>query len=86
VPPVQPAGEPLPVPPELRAEEVEFDESSVASSPMLPYVRMLLSLIAGIAFTYREVVHLLRRALRQHSIGAHRGRDYLLGILQPRPP
>jgi len=86
VPPAQPAREPVPVPPELRPEEVAFDEWSVAHSPMLPYVRMVVSLIAGVAFTCGELVQLLRQALRQHSIGAHRGPDYLLGFLQPRPP
>ena len=63
-----------------------LDESSVAHSPMLPYVRMVVSLIEGVAFTCREVVHWLRHAMRQHRIGVHRGRDYLLGFLHQRPP
>jgi len=63
-----------------------LDESSVAHSPMLPYVRMVVSLIAGVAFTCREVLHWLRRALRQHRIGGHRGRDYLPGFRHQRPP
>jgi len=78
--------QPLPATAELRLEGVALDESSVAHSPMVPYVRMVVSLIAGVAFTCREVVQLLRQILRQHSIGAGRGRDYLLGFLQPRPP
>jgi hypothetical protein len=86
VPPAEPAREPLPAPAELRPEGVVLDESSVAHSPMLPYVRMVVSLITGVAFTCREVVHLLRHALRQHSIGVHRGGDYLLGFLHQRPP
>jgi hypothetical protein len=81
-----PASASWPGPAELRLDGVVLDESSVAHSPMVPYVRMVVSLIAGIAFTCREVVHLLRLALRQHSIGARRARDYLLDALPQRPP
>ena len=63
-----------------------LDESSLASSPMLPYVRMVVSLIEGVEFSCREVVHLLRQAMRQHSIGARRRIDYLLGFLHQHPP
>lgn len=78
--------EPFPAAAELQREDVVLDEASVASSPMLPYVRMVVSLIEGVEFTCREVVHLLRRTLRQHSIGAGRGVDYLLGFLHRHPP
>ena len=78
--------EPLPATVELRLEGVVLDESSLASSPMLPYVRMVVSLIEGVEFTCREVVHLLRQTLRQHSIGARRRVDYLLGFLHRHPP
>jgi len=81
-----PASESSPATAELRLDGVVFDESSVAHSPMVPYVRMVVSLIEGVAFTCREVVHLLRRAMRQHRIGARRVRDYLLGSLPQRPP
>ena len=77
---------PLPVTAEPRLEGVVLDESSLASSPMLPYVRMVVSLIEGVEFTCREVVDLLRQALRQHSIGARRRIDYLLGFLHRHPP
>jgi hypothetical protein len=81
-----PASEPLPAAAELQGENVVLDEASVANSPLLPYVRMVVSLIEGVAFTCREVVHLLRQTLRQHSIGAGRGVDYLLGFLHRHPP
>ena len=75
------------VPPiELRLEGVVLDESSLAESPMLPYVRMVVSLIEGVELTCREVLHLLRRAMRQHSIGARRRIDYVLGFLNEHPP
>jgi len=76
----------LPVRVEVRLEGVVLDESSLAKSPMLPYVRMVVSLIEGVEFTCREVVHLPRQAMRQHSIGARRRIDYLLGFLHQHPP
>jgi hypothetical protein len=84
--PAPPASEPLPVTIAVRLEGVLLDESSLASSPMLPYVRMVVSLIEGVELSCREVVHLLRQAMRQHSIGARRRIDYLLGFLHQHPP
>ena len=84
--PAPPASEPLPATAKLRLEGMVLDETSVANSPMLPYVRMVVSLIEGVEFTCREVVHLLWQSLRQHSIGARRRIDYLLGFLHQHPP
>jgi hypothetical protein len=84
--PNKPIGLPLPETAELRLEGVVLDESSLAKSPILPYVRMVVSLIEGVEFTCREVIHLLRQAMRQHSIGARRRIDYLLGFLHQHPP
>jgi hypothetical protein len=78
--------EPFPAGAELQREGVVLDEASVAGSPMLPHVRMVVSLIEGVEFTCREVVELLRRTLRQHSIGAGRRVDYLLDFLHRYPP
>lgn len=80
------SSEPLPARAELRWEDVVLDEASVANSPMLPYVRMVVSLIEGVEFTCREIVHLLRQTLRQRSIGAGCRVDYLLGFLHRHPP
>lgn len=71
---------------ELRLEGVVLDESSLARSPMLPYVRMIVSLIEGVRLSCREVLDLLRQAMRQHSFGARRRIDYLLGFLHRHPP
>jgi hypothetical protein len=73
-------------PVELRLEGVMLNESSLAESPMLPYLRMVVGLIEGIELTCREVLHLLLRAMRQHSIGACSKIDYVLGFLQQHPP
>lgn len=79
-------GAPSPMTIEARPQCAVLDESSLARSPMLPYVRMVVSLIEGIRFTCREVLDLLLQALRQHRIGALSGRDYLRGVVSPHPP
>lgn len=80
------ASDASPVTVEPRLEGVVLDESSLTGSPMLSYVRMVVSLIEGVEFTCREVVHRLRRALRQHSIGAGGEGVYLQGFLHRHPP
>jgi hypothetical protein len=85
-PPTEPATGASPVTVELRLDGVVLDESSLASSPMLPYVRMVVSLIEGVRLTCREVFDLLRQALRQHRIGARRRMDHILGYLHQHPP
>jgi hypothetical protein len=82
----EPPADALPLTVELRLEGVVLSESSLASSPMLPYVRMVVGLIEGVTLTCREVLCLLRQAMRQHSIGAGRRIDYLLGFLHQHPP
>jgi hypothetical protein len=84
--PSEPVSAPLPVTIELRLEGVVLDELSLARSPMLPYVRMIVSLIEGVELSWREVLDLLRQAMRQHSIGARSRIDYLLGFLHQHPP
>jgi len=53
---------------------------------MLPYTRMVVSLVEGVPFRLSELVSLLRRALRQHSIARRRRTDYVLHVLHQRPP
>ena len=71
---------------ELRLEGVVLDESSVVNSPMLPYVRMVVSLIEGVRLTCQELVRLLRQALRQRSLAFRRRIDYVLRFLHQHPP
>src|SRR5208337_4664385 len=78
--------EELPVTVELRLDGVVLDESSLASSPMLPYVRMLVGLIEGVEFTCGEVLCLLRQSMRQRRLGARRRIDYILAFLHQHPP
>jgi len=86
-----PTAEPPPrMEPPTRAElcvgGVVLDEWSLATSPMLPYVRMLLRVIDGIRLTCSEVVLWLNRILRQRSMFPQRRREYVLAYLHQHPP
>jgi hypothetical protein len=70
----------------LRLEGIVLEESSLATSPMLGYVRMVIGLIEGVALTRSEVLSLLRQGMRQRSIGVRRRIDYILGFLHQHPP
>lgn len=56
------------------------------SRPMLEYVRMLISLIEARAVSLTEIVQMLQRVLRQHSVGRRRKIDHALIWLQEHPP
>jgi hypothetical protein len=71
---------------ELRLEGVVLRESTLLKSGMLPYVRMIVSLIEGIKLSCRGLVKLLRQALRQHSIAYQRRTEYVLCFLHQHPP
>ena len=72
--------------PELRLEEVVLRASRLASSPLLPHLRLLARLIEGFEFSRRELLELLERALRQRSLAFRGRRDYVLAFLHRRPP
>jgi len=84
------AAQPLPtelsVDIELDLDEVVLDESSVANSPMLPYVRTLIWIIDRIRLSHIEVVQWLRQVLRQRSMVYRPRRDYVLRFLHQHPP
>jgi hypothetical protein len=71
---------------ELRLGAVVLHEESLLTSRMMPYVRMVVSLIEGIELSCAEVVSLLRRAMRQHSIASRTRSEYVLHFLQEHPP
>ena len=54
--------------------------------PMLPYLQMVICLIEGRPVSLREVVAMLRRALRQHRIARTRRIDHTVGWLHAEPP
>ena len=70
----------------LSLEGVVLDEEMIADSPLLPYVGMVLRLIVGRPVSREELLESLRRTLRQHSIGRQRRIDYVVRVLNQRPP
>jgi hypothetical protein len=65
----------------LLLDGVVLDEPSLLASPMLPYARMVASLVEGVPLSLAELMGLLRQALRQRSIAHRRRVDYLLHVL-----
>ena len=53
---------------------------------MLEYVRMLISLIEARAVSLTEIVQMLHRVLRQHSVVRRRKINHALIWLQEHPP
>lgn len=58
----------------------EFDEG------MVSYVRMVTSLIEGRRVSRDEILQMLARSLRQHSISRRRRTDYHIWSLNENPP
>jgi len=67
-------------------EGVVLDESSVVNSPLLPYLRMVVSLIEGMRMSLQQLRDWLCQAWRQHSIARRRRLDYVLAFLNQHPP
>lgn len=53
---------------------------------MLEYVRMLVSLIEARSVSRAEILQMLQRVLRQHSLGRRRKIDHAVIWLQEHPP
>ncbi|MBV8331044.1 MAG: hypothetical protein JOZ61_11345 [Verrucomicrobia bacterium] len=53
---------------------------------MLEYVRMLVSLIEARSVSRAEIVQMLQRVLRQHTLGRLRRIDHAVIWLQEHPP
>lgn len=70
----------------LELQGVVLEESTVLASPLLPYVRMLVSLVEGVAFSRQAIVDLLLRTMRQHSLSRRTRVDYVLAFLHQHPP
>jgi hypothetical protein len=71
---------------ELCLEGVILDESDVAASPVLPYVRTVIRLLDGLELTCDEVVELLHAAMRQHRIAEQTAILYASVFPQQHPP
>jgi hypothetical protein len=63
-----------------------LDEAMLVSSRVLPYARMVASLILRRTISRAELLARLRRRMRQHSIGRLCRREYVLRYLNKYPP
>jgi hypothetical protein len=81
----QPWDEPSPQV-ELQLEDLVLSESTLRTSPMLPYVGMIVNLLEGIHLRRHELLERLLQSLRQHSIAYRTRTDYVLRFLHQHPP
>jgi hypothetical protein len=70
----------------LLLEGVVLDAQVMARSSLLPYVGMVLGVIVGRRVGREELLERLGRALRQHSLCRERRIDYVVRVLNQRPP
>ncbi len=63
-----------------------FDEPTLVKSSMLSYLAMVTSLIERRTIGREELLNLLRKSMRQRSIGRLPRREYVLRYLQQHPP
>jgi hypothetical protein len=63
-----------------------LDESTLVNSRILPYVRMLVSVLEGRTISHEELIATLRQGIRQRSIGCLPRREYVLDYLNQHPP
>ena len=71
---------------ELRVAGVVLEEARIVRSPVLPYIRMVASLIEGRNIGLPELIQALQNAVRQHSISRRRRVDYVVHCLNQHPP
>lgn len=76
-----------------RQEKQEPEQTSLPESGkgewdagMVAHVRMVTSLIEGRRVSLDEILKMLARAVRQHSLGRVRRIDYIVGQLNKAPP
>ncbi len=70
----------------LSLEGFVLDEPTLVNSRILPYVRMIASVIEGRTIGRDELIAALRKRMRQHSIGRRPRREYVLCYLNQHPP
>ena len=63
-----------------------LDEVLLVNSPMLPYLAMVASLLEGRTIGREELLHTLRKKLRQRSFDRLPRREYVLRFLNQHPP
>jgi hypothetical protein len=70
----------------LSLDGLVLEESTLVNSPVLPYVRMLASLLEGRTIRREQLIAALCNSLRQRSIGRLPPREYVLRYLNQHPP
>ena len=70
----------------LSLDGLVLDESTLVNSPVLPYVRMVASLLEGRTIRREQLIAALCSSLRQRSIGRLSHREYVLRYLNGHPP
>ena len=71
---------------ELTLDGFTLDEATLVNSPMLPYLAMVASVIEGRTIGVDELLHVLRRSMRQRSFDRLPRREYVLRFLNQHPP
>ena len=59
-------------------DEGERQQPPIQANPVLGYIRMVVSLIEGRRVSQDEIVEMLTRAVRQHSISRRRRMEYVV--------
>ena len=70
----------------LPLEGFVLDEPTLVNSHILPYVRMVASLLEGRMISREELIAALWKCMRQRSIGRLPHREYVLRYLNQHPP
>jgi hypothetical protein len=70
----------------LTIEGLVLDEPTLVNSSVLSYLAMAVSLIERCPIGREQLLQLLRRSMRQRSIGSLTPRQYVLRYLQQHPP
>lgn len=63
-----------------------LDEATLVNSPMLPYLAMVASVLEGRTIRPEELLHSLRKTMRQRSFDRLPRREYVLRFLDQHPP
>jgi len=63
-----------------------LDEVTLENSSLLPYLAMVATVIEERVIGPEELLHVLRRSMRQRSFDKLPRREYVLGFLNQHPP
>jgi hypothetical protein len=70
----------------LALEGFTLDEVTLMNSPVVPYLAMIATVLAGCAIGVTELLQVLRRSMRQRSFDRLPRREYVLRFLHQHPP